>query len=248
VNSFRRGSPIALFTAAELVSTQADYLEPELSVQLLKSIGSDHARWAQILGNMLLTYPDRPLMLAEVQAGKTELDRPYFKGFPLAQLALNHLSDANSAETLVWQSLLADIAGFTDEPYHPLFAYNSSFVLHSAAAYLCHYRNNSAFLKMVKTALREDLPGSCYLAARLIDEGQKAYLPEAVNRAMEVIRRPAADGDDVSSAIYLVLRYGRDDEHRQIAALAIQFKSTNPDYATFLQRRLDQSNDRRHPI
>lgn len=77
---------------------------------------------------MILSYGS-PLNLAEVQAGKAEPDWPQFNGFPLAQLALSHLP-GGTAETLVWQSLIADIPGFTDEPYHPLFAYNPAFALH----------------------------------------------------------------------------------------------------------------------
>jgi hypothetical protein len=56
VNSFRRGDPLANFTAASLASRQANYLEPELTTQLQRSIGSDKARWAQVLANMILSY------------------------------------------------------------------------------------------------------------------------------------------------------------------------------------------------
>jgi hypothetical protein len=56
VNSFRRGDPLATFTAASLASRQANYLEPELTTQLQRSIGSDKARWAQVLANMILSY------------------------------------------------------------------------------------------------------------------------------------------------------------------------------------------------
>jgi hypothetical protein len=245
VNSLSRGDPVARFEAARLVATQAGYLEPELTAQLQNSIGRDSARWAQVLANMLLSYPGRTLTLSDIRAGKTEPDWPDFKGFPLAQLALNHLSTTN-AEMLVWQSLIADLAGFTDEPYHPLFAYNGAIALHAAVAYLMNYRHNSTFLEAVRKALRQDVPGSSFLAARLIDEGQSACLREALNRAMKVVRRPAADGDDVSSAVGRVLRYGTNNERRQLAAFAAKFQKTNPDYSTFLERRIAQSS-RKHP-
>ena len=60
------------------------------------------------------------------------------------------------------------------------------------------------FLEPVKAALREDRAGSSYLASILMSEGQRACLPEALGRAMKVIRCPEANGDDVSSAIGLV--------------------------------------------
>lgn len=230
VNSFRRGDPFAVFTAASLVATQTDYLEPEFTAHLQRSIGSNNARWAQVLGNLLLSYPRRPLP-----------DWPDFKGFPLAQLALSRLPGTAAAETLVWQTLVADLPGFADEPYHPLFSYNSSFALHAAERYLSRYGNDSRFIEAVKAALREDRPGSSALAAVLIEEGQTVCLPEALVRAMKVVRRPAADGDDVMAAIRLLLRDGTEDQRGQLAALAGEFKSTNPDYAAFLQLKLAQS-------
>jgi hypothetical protein len=60
----------------------------------------------------------------------------------------------------------------------------------------------------------------------LIDEGHKACLPEALDRALKVIRRPTADGDDVVTSIRLVLDYGTEDQHRQLAALAAGFEDT----------------------
>ncbi len=241
VNSFRSGNPVALFTASSLVARQAGYLEPELTTGLETSIGHDTGRWAQILGSMLLTYADRPLTIAEVEAGKTDLDRPNLHGFPLAQLALTHLSGRETAESLVWLSLVADVPGFADEPYHPLFAYKYNVALQDAIAYLSRYKENPALIEATKSALRADRPGSCFLAARLIDEGQKACLPEALDRAMKVIDRPAADADDLGVALRLVLRYGTGAQLRRLAALSIEFRSTNPDYAGFLQRQIAQS-------
>lgn len=243
VNSFRHGEPLAVFAAASLEATQADYLEPDLTAQLQRSIGGNAVRWAQVLSGMILSYVGRSLTFEDVRAGN--VDRHRFKGFPLAQLALSQLPVA-TAETLVWQSLVADLSGFADEPYHPLFAYSPSFALHPAVAYLSRYRSDAMFLEAVKTALRDDRPGSSFLAVRLIDEGQRGCLYEALDRALKVIRRSHADGDDLFASIRLVLGYGSEEQRRQLESLAVGFKSTNPDYAAFLQLRIAQaSRDRR---
>lgn len=242
-NSFRHGAPLAVFVAASLEATQADYLEPDLTAQLRRSIGGNAVRWAQVLSGMILSYPGRSLTLGDIRAGN--VDRHRFNGFPLAQLALSQLPAA-TAETLVWQSLVADLSGFTDEPYHPVFAYSPSLALHPAVAYLSRYRSDAMFLEAMKTALRDDRPGSSFLAARLIDEGQRGCLSEALDRALKVIRRSHADGDDLFASVRLVLSYGTEEQRRQLESLAVGFKSTNPDYAAFLQLKLAQSRSGRH--
>lgn len=263
VNSFSHGDPIAIFIAASLVARQAGYLEPELTTQLRSSIGSDSARWAQVLGNLLLNSQNVRLTVADVRAGKTKPDEkaaelapltekeakrarlqaevwargPNFKILPLAQLALSNLPDAAHAETQVWRALLADVPGFADEPRYPL--YSSPEALGYARSYLARYRDDPAFVDAVRTALREDRSGSSAIAGDLIREGQKACLPEALDRAMKVIRRPTAS--DVFSAIMLVLTEGSDEQRRQYVAVAQEFKNTNPDYAAFLLMKLNQT-------
>jgi hypothetical protein len=137
---------------------------------------------------------------------------------------------------------LAELPNLTDEPYHPLFAYNPSFALHGAVSYLSHYRDDPRFLKAVKALLREDRAGSSYLASILMNEGQMACLPEALGRAMKVIRRPETNGDDLFSAIRLVLEHGTDAQRREFASVAGELKVMYPDYAAFLElKRLQES-------
>jgi hypothetical protein len=66
-NSLSRGDPMARFTASSIAATQATYLEPEFTAQLERSMGGDRAGWAQVLGSVLVSYPDRPLTFAEVR-------------------------------------------------------------------------------------------------------------------------------------------------------------------------------------
>jgi hypothetical protein len=242
VNSFRSGDPIARVTAASLVAWQGDYLEPKLSAQLKRSIGNNKAGWARVLASIIISYPSRVLTIDEIESGRLELSRrPRFKGLPLAQLARSRLPDRKVTERMVWRSLMADLSGFADEPYHLLFSYNYNLALHPAIQYLSRYRDDPSLIQMVKVALCKDRPGSSALAAILITKEQKACLPQALDRAMKVIRRPEANGDDVFSAIQLVLRYGTEDQRRQYASLTSELKSVNPDYAAFLQLKLSQS-------
>jgi len=265
VNSLSHGDPIAILTAASLVARQAGYLEPELTSQLQSSIGSNSARWAQVLGNLLLNSRNVSLTVADVRAGKAEPDEkaaepapltekaakraklqaeirargPNFKVLPLAQVALSNLPDAAHAETQVWQALLADVPAFADEPRYPLFSGNSSEALGYTLNYLARYRDDPAFINAVRTALREDRSGSLAIAGNMIGEGQKACLPDALARAMKVISRPTAS--DVFFAIMLVLTQGSDEQRRQYVAVAQEFKNTNPDYAAFLLMKLNQT-------
>ena len=225
-------------SAAALVAREDDYLQPELTADLKAYIGNNTSKWTQILANMMLTYGDRPLNVSEVQAGKTELDRPRFKGFALAQLALSHVPAAK-AETLIWRTLLNDLPGFMDEPYHSLFQYNSTEVSHFAVGHLSQYRNDSAFLAGVRQALQEDRPGSSFLAEWLIRKGQQGCLSAALDRALKVVQRPASSsGDDVASAVHTLTSYGTKDQRQQLSVIASRFQEENPDYAAYLQRAL----------
>lgn len=245
VNSFRGTDPIAKFMAASLVATQASYLEPELSTDVRNSLGGDRKRWAQLLASILVSYPGgNPLTLADVRAGTTNPPWARFQGFPLAQLALKHLPES-AAESLVWRAIFAELPSLTDEPYHPLFAYNPSFALHRGVSYVSHYRDDPTFLKGVRTALRGDFAGSSYLASVLMSEGQMACLPEALRRATKVIRRPETNGDDVFSAIRLVLEHGTDDQRRELATVVGELKVMYPDYAAFLELKRSQTSSRK---
>jgi hypothetical protein len=154
---------------------------------------------------------------------------------------LSHLPGAAAIETLIWQALIVGISGFADEPYRSLFSYDSSYPLRSAVTYMAPYGDNLGFVEMVKAALREDRAGSSAIAGALIRDGHTACLPEALDRAMKVIGRPAANESDVFSAVMLVLEEGSDAQRRQYAMLISQFKSRNPDYAAFLQLKLSQT-------
>jgi hypothetical protein len=242
VNSFRSHNAVARFTAASTFALQGDYLEPELSDRLKRSIGNNATGWAGILGSILLSYPSRLLTLDEVEAGRLQPPNPRFKGLALAQLARSHLPERAVAERLIWRSLLADLPRLADEPYHPLFSYNSSYPLSSAVRYLLRYSSDPSFNRMVKAALRKDRPGSSALAASLITDGRKDCLPEALTRAMKVLYRPEADGSDVFGSIQLVLHYGNEEQRRRYARLVTDFKNINPDYVAFLQLKLSQSS------
>jgi hypothetical protein len=242
VNSLSHGDPIARFTAALLVvHRDGYYLEPELMDQLERSIGSDGDRWAQVLGNVLLQYPDQNTTIADILAGKSGVNKLYSNPDPLAKLALSHISSSAKAETMVWKAILEDLPGFADEPYHPLFRYEHGPALKPAIRYLAHYSEEPALIEMVKTALRNDRPGSSTIASSLISAGQTACLSEALDRAMKVIAHPEANGSDVFSAITLILDKGSDQQRRQYVALISRVKSTNADYAAFLQLRLKLS-------
>ncbi len=94
VNSFRGSDPMAEFTAASVVATQANYLEPELGARIRNSLGGDKSRWVRLLASVLVSYPGgNPLTLADVRAGATNPPWARFQGFRLAQLALKPSAD-----------------------------------------------------------------------------------------------------------------------------------------------------------
>ncbi len=241
-NSFRGGDPMTEFTAASIVATQASYLEPELGMRIRRSLGGDRRRWVRLLASILVSYPGgNPLTLAGVRAGTTDPSWAGFQGFPMAQLALSHVP-SKSAGVLVWRAVLEELPSLADEPYHPLFAYSSSFALREAVLYLSRHRDDPAFLKAVKAALRKDRPGSSYLASTLMSDGQMACLPEALGRAMKEIRRPEDSGDDVFTSILLVLEHGTVAQRRQFVSIAGELKATYPDYAAFLEFKRSQES------
>ncbi|HEX4808262.1 MAG TPA: hypothetical protein VH325_05000 [Bryobacteraceae bacterium] len=239
INSFRRGDPISLYTASGLVAQQGDYLEPDLSIELERSLSADRGRWAQVLGNMLLLYPDGPKGIADVSSGATASGR--FKGSGLVKLALRHLGGDNDAQAMVGRAILDDIPGFADEPYHELFSYNPNPALHAAEEYLLHHSDRAYLIENVRTGLREDRPGFLSMAWRLIYNGQNLLIANASEKATKVLRRPSANADDLMAAINLLLQYATGEQRREYAAIATGFKSTDADYAAFLELELRQS-------
>ncbi len=239
VNSLSHGDPMARYSAASRVATEGDYLEPDLTSQLKSSLGNDTGGWARVLGGILLNYPHQPVSMSDVLAVRTGAEGKRFKGIPLAQLALARLPSTAQADTLVWQGILADLPAFADEPNHPLFSYESSFAMRAAVRYLSRYHEDAGLLEKVKTALKEDSAGSSDIAGALIGQGQRELVPDALDRAMKVVRRPEAS--DVFPAIMLILEEGSDEQRRQFADVIGQFRSINPDYAAFLQLKLNQT-------
>jgi hypothetical protein len=236
VNSFHGDDPRALFAAASLLASQGPYLEPELSAQLARQQGCGDACWAQILSSLLLALPGQPLSLVALQTREPQQYWTQFQdAFRLAQHALTELPGRAAAETLVWQSLLANLSGLVDEPQPSLWFYSRSFALRAAVRYLVRYRDDPAFIEAVKMALRQDRPGSSALAGVLLEKGQEDFLPEALARAMQVLRRPASDESDLSAALLAVLRFGDGRQRNELASIAAGFKKTNPEYADFLR-------------
>jgi hypothetical protein len=236
VNSFRSRDPRALFSAADLLARQGVYLEPELSAQLEKQTGCEDACWAQILSSLLLALPGPPLSLMALQNREPQ---DYWSqsqdALRLAQYALSELPGRAAAETLVWQSLLGNTARLTDVPRAARWSRADNFVLRATLRYLVRYRNDAAFVEAVKMALREDRPGSSVVAGALLEKGQEDCLPEALARAMKVLRRPADGESDLSAALLAVLRFGDRQQRNELAFIAAGFKKVNPDYADFLR-------------
>ncbi len=69
-----------------------------------------------------------------------------------------------------------------------------------------------------------------------------ACLPDALDRALKVIRRPESSGDDVLAAILLLLKHGTPSQRRQYAAAAGEPKQMYPDYAAFLELKWSQES------
>lgn len=108
-NLAAHGPAQLLLPHSQLVATQASYLEPELSTRIRNALGGDSRRWVQLLASILVSYPGgSPLTLADVRAGTTAPPWARFQGFPLAQLALNHLPE-RAVETLVWRAVFAEL-------------------------------------------------------------------------------------------------------------------------------------------
>lgn len=218
-NALSRGTPAEVSAVAGYLSSQYEDLSGELMPLLGPAIGDDRQRWAEVAADLLAAQGIPRPNVADLIGAKTEpKDWPGRESLFLAQAALEKLKASPETDTLLITTWIAEA------PLHAWGAANS----------LLEYGDHPVTTETLRRALRNDVPGTSYIAWTLARNGYQATLPEALARALKVADRPGGDFTDLQGAAALLRDYGSDQDLRQLAALVRKYQTADQKFYQIL--------------
>jgi hypothetical protein len=223
-NSLSRGTVLEVCSAAGYVSGESATLKPELMPLLELSIAADQRRWAEVaIGLMSANRPT----ISELRLSEGWRDVNWNPsndhGYSIGKAALQKLPASPASDRLLIQALLAEAA----------------FEAHKPAFLLEEYGDDPVLLELLNNALKQDLPGSSYIAWQLVKKGHRVLISEALAGALRVANLPRADfmgsqGEDLQGAVALILEDGTDEHVQQLAELVWKYRAVDPQYVNVL--------------
>ncbi len=233
-NALSRGTPQEVHAAGAYLGDQYGDLRTALMSRVEAEIGDDRERWAEVATSILASAGLPRPTIDELQVPASDFGNKlggnmYRLNISLAQLALRKLPDSPDTNRLLAQTLLANM---------PAHAWGS-------AMSLVEFADHPAVIQGLTDALKRDVPGSSYVAWTLVRNGQRAFLPEALARALKVADRPDVDRTHLQGAAALLRDYGSDDELLQLADLIRKHRTLNPRFYHALWQYASQSGNPR---
>jgi hypothetical protein len=227
-NALSLGTPAEAFGAASYLTGQAEDFTSELMPLLDAWIGADQPRWAKVATNLLSAMGVRRRTVSDLMSDELATREPlrWPQGLPdqalsLTQAVLGKLPASAAAAELIIRTLL------TDAPVHP----------GGSAMTLLEYKDSPVLIEGLGDSLNRDVDGSSYIAWTLVRNGQKAFLREALVRALKVADRPKGDPLDLTSAALLLLDYGSDAQLDELAGLVRKYRKFDPSHFNALWQR-----------
>ena len=127
----------------------------------------------------------------------------------IARAATQKLGESQSADILIIEKLLADA---------PINAWG-------AAMSLIEFGDNPVLTQRLRQALSDDVEGTSYIAWTLARNGHKAFLDDALSRALRVCDRPTGNYTDLQGAAASLRDFGSDRQLDQLAALVRKYQT-----------------------
>ena len=224
-NALSRGTPSEMAEMGRYVGSRISFPYDNFSADLMRFlepiIGNDRQGWAKVVTNVLAgrgaprptvsnLFSDKPL-LADKQP---PYDWHAEQGMMLVRAALRKLGQSPETDALLIKTW------FADAPWH---AWGSGISL-------VEYAKNPVTTETLRQALKSDVVGSSSIAWTLVRNGNRDVLPEAVERALKLTDRPAADPGDLQGAAMLVRDYGSDQDLDQLAALVRKYQTLDRNF------------------
>jgi hypothetical protein len=222
-NSLAGGTPAEVFGTSSYLAKQFEDFTAELMPLLRTQILDDQSRWLEVAAGLLAAGGTENLSVSVLWSGSVPPKSvPPAPVLGLTQAALLKLPASTASERLLIQKLI------DDAPIHPP----------DSARFLVQYLDRPETIEGVRDALGRDLTGSSFIAWTLVRKGQKAFLDEALVRALKVVARPDSVSFDLTGAIILLVDYGSDRQLDQFAGLIRQSRTADPGQYRMLSARI----------
>jgi hypothetical protein len=205
-SSLAYGFPDEVFRAASYLESQrTPRLKSELMPLLEVAVASHEDRWIEIATSLLSSLGIPRPSVADFRSGKWTVGSRSVAGIDalIAAILEKLPRSARTEKQLIYR--LIDDAG-----------------VHSwgSAMSLTEFANHRALVEHLKRALSQRKPGTVYVAWTLVNNGQKAFLPEALVYGLQLIEQPGEGTTEMQAACPLVRDYGTDAQfHRLVAAI-----------------------------
>ncbi len=220
-NALANGTPKEVFAASSYLQTQDRGVAPELLPLIESQVSDNRDRWAEIATSTVAsTGIPRPAFADLFKPEGIPPERPGSQSLAIAQAALGQLKPSPETDALLIRTLIADA------PVHAWGSANS----------LLEFGDHPVLNETLRQALKDDVSGTSYIALTLARNGHKALLPEALNRALRVCDRPAADLDhtDLQGAAALLRDFGNDRQLDQLAGLVRKYQTHDRNFYNLL--------------
>jgi hypothetical protein len=219
-NTLSRGTPGEIAALSSYLSRKQEDLSGELMPLLETGIGDNRQKWAEVAASLHAALGIPRPTVAELFSTKPETPPktgPPRGNLPLLQAALRKLQPSPETDDLLIGTWIA----------------NAPFNAWGSANSLVEYADSPITTETLRQALRNDLPGSSYIAMVLSNHGNKATLPDAVARAFRVVDDPAGLGaafNDVQGAAALLRDHGSDRDLMRLADIVRKYQLLDQKY------------------
>jgi hypothetical protein len=234
-NTLSQGTPAEVYAIAQYLASQHDDLTARLMPLLTQAIGGDREHWASVAAGLVAADGTPRPKVADLLSGTLDLKQWSARdGVLLRQAALQKLKapandDREPAESLLIKSWVAAA------PLNPWGAANS----------LLEFGSHPVTTEALRQALRDDVPGTSYIAWTLARNDHRATLPDAIARALKVVDRPGAGLTDLQGAAALLRDFGNDEQLRQLATIVRKYQTRDEKfYASLWQYASESENPR----
>jgi hypothetical protein len=210
-NALAHGDPQQQFEAAWFLR-EGMPIPPELPRILESAVGTNEDRWLAVAVALLTTMGSPHPSVAQLFAGSgVDLYGGHWRSYyELAAVALRQGARRNFPDRLIRQLVrrtLVNVNGLT---------------------WLPEFKDSPTLIEDVRAALLRKASGSLGVAEFLAQNKQKAFLPEALGLATEILDRPPPHpSNELGAAGRLVVHYGDETLFERLLARLRDLQATN---------------------
>ena len=201
-SALSRGTRRQVLTESSYLSMQTTQLfSPQLMQLLQSSLGNDDDRWALIAASLLSATGVPGPAVAEFRTLSIAVAGTQ-NTWSILALVLQHLGESSQAKNrLIHQTLLvSDINSW------------------GAAVTLREFAQDPLLVRELTAMLKEERPGSLFVAHEMIAAGQKSLATPAITLSLHYIKTPTTEWTELQPACSALRDFGSDEQFGQLVA------------------------------